>query len=123
GGSAASGFKPCATLTRVLCRYVVVPRNHFGSTPSRIRLFVAKRPAETASPRGTILLLAGGPGQASAQIFDLRSTLWQTLFPGYTVAAYDNRGTGDSDAIACPGVKTASRCARTIGPDRIFYGT
>ena len=122
-GSATSGFKPCATLTGVLCRYVAVPLDHFGSTPTRIRLFVAKRPAETAASRGTILFLAGGPGQASAQLFDLRSTLWQTLFPGYTVAAYDNRGTGDSDAIACPGAKTASRCARAIGPGRIFYGT
>jgi len=70
-----------------------------------------------------MLLLAGGPGEASARVFNLRSTLWQKLFPGYSVAVYDNRGTGDSGPIACPGARTASRCAHAIGPTRIYYGT
>ena len=119
---AEASFKPCSSFSGVLCRYLSVPLDSSGATPGRVRLFVTKRPAQIPS-RGTILLLAGGPGEASAQILDVRSTLWQTLFPGYTIAAYDNRGTGDSDPLACPGAKTATRCARAIGRNRIFYGT
>ena len=119
---AAAGFTPCASLTDVLCGSVSVPLDHSGATPGRLRLFVTRHAPEKSS-RGTILLLAGGPGEASTQIFNLRSTLWQTLFPGYELAAYDNRGTGDSAPLACPRAKTAARCARAIGPHRVFYGT
>jgi pimeloyl-ACP methyl ester carboxylesterase len=122
GVSAPPHFSRCASLSGVLCAYVPVPLDRRGRAPGALRLFVAKRPA--AGPaRGTILLLAGGPGEASAQIFSLRSTLWQTVFPGYAVAAYDNRGTGDSGSLTCRGAATAAGCAKAIGPRRVFYGT
>jgi pimeloyl-ACP methyl ester carboxylesterase len=117
----ATTFEPCASLTAVLCANVSVPLDDSGTTPGTLRLFVAERPAVAA--RGTILLLAGGPGEASAQIFNLRSSLWRTLFPGYTIAAYDNRGTGDSQALSCDGARSAAGCANAIGRTRVFYGT
>lgn len=120
--TAAVRFKPCSSLKRVRCGYVSVPLDYSRSTPGDLRLFVTKRPTMGRS-RGTILLLAGGPGEASAQTFDLNSDLWISLFPGFTVAAYDNRGTGGSGLLACPGAKTAASCARGIGPSRVFYGT
>ena len=118
---AVTAFEPCASLTGVLCAHVPVPLDRTGATPGTLPLFVSQRPAMPS--RGTILLLAGGPGEASAQIFSLRSRLWEALFPGYTVAAYDNRGTGDSQALSCHGASNASGCAKAIGPTRVFYGT
>jgi pimeloyl-ACP methyl ester carboxylesterase len=57
------------------------------------------------------------------------------LFPGYTLVAFDNRGTGDSGVIRCPGLQStvtgsveqqaalARDCAAIIGPQREFYAT
>ena len=117
-----SGFEPCASLSGVLCRTVSVPLDYANGTPGRVRLFVTKREPSGGS-KGTILLLAGGPGEPSAQTFTLASKLWRSLFPGYTVAAYDNRGTGASQALPCSPSATAAGCARKLGPRRVFYGT
>lgn len=57
------------------------------------------------------------------------------MFPGYTLVAFDNRGTGKSGLINCPGLQTstlstieqdaalARDCAQIIGPQRQFYAT
>ena len=67
-------------------------------------------PAEGLA-RGVMFLIAGGPGQGSAHAFDLGSNfnreLMRFLFPGYTLVAFDNRGTGDSGLIRCPGLQDA----------------
>ena len=59
--------------------------------------------------------------------------LYRFLFPGYTLVAYDDRGTGASGLIDCPAVQAAitadeqrtaaTTCADTIGPNREFYWT
>src|SRR6266446_9458919 len=63
------------------------------------------------------------------------ATDMQTMFPGYTLVAFDNRGTGKSCVIDCPGLQTstlttieqdaalARDCAAIIGPSRRFYAT
>lgn len=106
----------------VLCGYVSVPLDYAHRHGKHLRLFVTAQP-KTGTPRGTILLLAGGPGEASTTVFDLTSDLWHSLFPGYTVAAYDDRGTGDSASLSCTGASTAAQCGAAIGPSRVFYGT
>jgi pimeloyl-ACP methyl ester carboxylesterase len=113
---------PCASIDNVLCAYVPVPLDYAHPNGRKLRLFVTARP-HTGTPRGTILLLAGGPGEASTSTFDLTSDLWGSLFPGYTVAAYDDRGTGGSASLSCRGASTAERCGAAIGPSRVFYGT
>jgi pimeloyl-ACP methyl ester carboxylesterase len=86
-----------------------------------------------------MFLIAGGPGQGSAHAFDLGSNsnrdLMRAMFPGYTLVAFDNRGTGDSGVIRCPGLQEAANpsaeeaaalardCAAIIGPQREFYAT
>jgi pimeloyl-ACP methyl ester carboxylesterase len=117
-----AGFEPCGSLSGVLCRTVSVPLDYAHPARGQVRLFVTKREPRGA-PKGTILLLAGGPGEASAQSFTLTSDLWRSLFPGYALAAYDNRGTGASDPLRCAPRTSAARCARAIGPRRVFYGT
>ncbi len=93
-------------------------------------------PAEGPS-RGTLFLVAGGPGQGSAHVFGLGEpssvSLYRYLFPGYTLVAYDDRGTGGSGLLDCPPLQraitaddqqnSAAACAVTIGPTRDFYST
>jgi pimeloyl-ACP methyl ester carboxylesterase len=84
-----------------------------------------------------MLLIAGGPGQASASAFDLAAegVFFRDQFPGYTLVAFDPRGTGRSGVLRCPELQNdpaasparlqalVARCADQIGPNRRFYST
>ena len=84
-----------------------------------------------------MMLVAGGPGQGSATVFNLgdkdSADLYHALFPGYRIVAFDNRGTGKSGLLVCPALQKsttfagqdalAAGCATSIGPTRDFYST
>jgi pimeloyl-ACP methyl ester carboxylesterase len=137
--SAAIGLSPCPDATTgVQCGTVDVPLDRSGGMPGTIPLHVEVLPA-TGLSRGTMFLIAGGPGQGSAGAYGLGSangaTDMQSMFPGYTLVAFDNRGTGKSGLINCPGLQAstvstierdaglARDCAAIIGPSRQFYAT
>jgi len=104
--------------------------------PGSIGLHVEVLPNEGAS-RGTLFLIAGGPGQGSAHVFGLGNPsavlLYRYMFPGYTLVAYDDRGTGESGLLDCPTLQkaitadeqqaSAAACATALGPARDFYST
>jgi len=127
---------PCGKPTGVLCTTVVVPLARSGALPGTLSLHVEVVPAGGV-PRGVMFLLAGGPGQGSAQVFGLGSdsalSLYRFLFPGYTLVAYDDRGTGTSGLLDCPTLQlantadseqsAAAACADALGPQRDFYST
>jgi pimeloyl-ACP methyl ester carboxylesterase len=135
---AAVPMTHCASTPGLLCGTVVVPLDYSGAVAGNVSLHVEELPA-SGTPRGVMFLVAGGPGQGSAKSFDLGSTsgaqLFQAVFPGYTLVAFDNRGTGSSGLINCPGVqknvptsveeaaRLARDCADQIGPSRQFYST
>jgi pimeloyl-ACP methyl ester carboxylesterase len=135
GGAQAQGT-PCGTTAGLLCSTVVVPLDRSGVVPGTVSLHVEELPA-TGQPRGAVFLIAGGPGQGSARAFDLGSPenalLFRFLFPGYTLVAYDDRGTGDSGLLTCPALQVstaptgedllASECAAQLGPAASLYGT
>jgi pimeloyl-ACP methyl ester carboxylesterase len=120
---AAGRLAPCAA-NGLLCGTVTVPLDYSGAAPGQLSLYVEELPAQ-GFPRGVIFLLAGGPGQASAETFDLaqQGSLWQAIFPGYTLVAYDDRGSGRSGALDCSGAPSVAACAEAIGPNRVFYAT
>jgi len=134
--AAASRAAPCGTTPGLICSQVVVPLDRTGQVPGTVSLHVEVVPA-LGTPRGAIFLIAGGPGQGSAHVFglddELAVSIYRYLFPGYTLVAYDDRGTGDSGLLDCPGVQAAltadqqraaaAACAGTIGPTRAFYST
>src|SRR5439155_4507513 len=95
---AAINLTPCKT-GGVQCGTVAVPLDRTGATPGTIALHVEVLPAQ-GTARGTMFLIAGGPGQGSAEAFDLgiqnTRDLMQAMLPGYTLVAFDNRGTGKS---------------------------
>jgi pimeloyl-ACP methyl ester carboxylesterase len=134
---AAVPMTHCGATPGLLCGTVVAPLDYSGAVAGSVPLHVEELPA--TAPRGVMFLVAGGPGQGSAKSFDLGSVssaqLFQEVFPGYTLVAFDNRGTGASGLINCPGVqktvptsveqaaRLARDCADQIGPARQFYAT
>ena len=113
-----------------------VPLDRTGLVPGTIPLHVEVLPAD-GTPRGAVFLVAGGPGQGSAHVFGLGNpgdaALYRFLFPGYTIVAYDDRGTGASGLLECRPLQraltadaqraAATECATTIGQSRPFYST
>jgi len=121
----------------LVCLSVPVPLDRTGQVPGTIALHVEELPWPTGTSKGTIFLIAGGPGQGSAHTFGLGTAsadqLYQFLFPGYTLVAYDDRGTGDSGLIDCPALQiantestersAAAACGAQLGTSAGFYST
>lgn len=126
----------CGQVPQLVCQTVTVPLDRTGAVPGTIALHVEELPA-AGTPRGVIFLIAGGPGQGSARTFALGNptadALYNYLFPGYTLVAYDDRGTGSSGLLDCPPLQTANdvpseqraaaQCGADIGPGAAFYST
>jgi pimeloyl-ACP methyl ester carboxylesterase len=135
-GVATHAQASCGTDTSVVCSQVVVPLDRSGVVPGSITLHVEVVPSVGVN-RGVMFLLAGGPGQGSAHVFGLGTaanvSLYRYLFPGYTLVAYDDRGTGDSGLLDCPPLQrantadaeraAAAACAVSLGAPRDFYST
>ncbi len=131
-GNAAQRASACNgdTHSGVICRQITVPLDWSGAMPGKVSLHVEEYIAP--KPRGVMFLLAGGPGQASSELFYLgRDGYWQRTFPGYTLVAFDPRGTGGSDALKCRPAHPSkgswalifAACARQLGPARNYYRT
>ncbi|CAN5213979.1 hypothetical protein BH18ACT12_BH18ACT12_22350 [soil metagenome] len=135
--NAAAPFTQCQP-NGLRCGMVDVSLDRTGGVPGTLSLNVEVLPAQGSS-RGVMLLIAGGPGQGSAGAFNLgdadSAEFMRAMMPGYTLAAFDNRGTGKSGLIRCPGLQSATTpsaeegaalaaaCAAIIGTARQFYAT
>jgi pimeloyl-ACP methyl ester carboxylesterase len=127
----------CAKASRLVCSEVDVPLDRTGVVPGTIPLHDEVLPNKAGVQRGVIFLVAGGPGQGSAHTFDLgnayMAAFFRYLFPGYTLVAYDDRGTGRSGLLGCPTLQNAftaeqaaqliADCAAKLGTPRAFYST
>jgi pimeloyl-ACP methyl ester carboxylesterase len=139
GGAIGFGTRDtsdCGKAAGLVCTSVVVPLDRTGAVPGTITLHVEQVPASGVA-RGTIFLIAGGPGQGSAHTFALgdpgTQSLFRYLFPGYNLVAYDDRGTGESGLIDCPALQTAATadseraaaaaCGTSLGAAANFYST
>ncbi len=131
-GQAAQPADSCNVELRsgVKCLHVSVPLDWSGAVPGKVSLRVDEYVAP--KPRGVMFLLAGGPGQASSELFYLgRDGFWQRTFPGYTLVSFDPRGTGGSDALKCRPANASTSgyalifaaCARQLGEARDYYRT
>jgi pimeloyl-ACP methyl ester carboxylesterase len=138
--SAAARLGPCPGTRTVglQCTEVEVPLDRTGVVPGTIPLHVEELPANGIQ-RGTMFLIAGGPGQGSARTYDLGSPdsadQFRKLFPGYALVAVDDRGTGGSGVLSCPALQTAvfasnaqqavlaGQCGAALGAAAPFYST
>jgi pimeloyl-ACP methyl ester carboxylesterase len=136
GAVAARAQTPCGKDTEVVCTQVVVPLDRRGVVPGTVTLHVEVVPSQGVS-RGVMFLIAGGPGQGSAHVYGLGTaanvSVYRYLFPGYTLVAYDDRGTGESGLLDCPSLQrantadgeqaAAAACGAALGAQRDFYST
>lgn len=106
-GAYAASFAPCPdaasspTLHGSQCLTETVPLKYEATLPVQesITLFVRKFPARRTA-RGTVWLLAGGPGESGASLYPFLDVLRRT-FVDYDLVIPDHRGTGFSTRL-CP---------------------
>jgi len=116
-GSAAHGasFIPCedagthAALKGSLCARETAPMSHAADAAAgggeQLTLFIRKFPAQ-GERRGTVWLVAGGPGESGASFYPFIDSLRRS-FPGFDLLVPDHRGTGFSSRL-CPLEESAS---------------
>jgi pimeloyl-ACP methyl ester carboxylesterase len=85
------------------CATLDVPFDWANPAAGSIALAV-QRVAPRASRAGVIVLLAGGPGQPALPVFEalLASLEHEPALQGFELVAFDQRGTGQSEALQCP---------------------
>jgi pimeloyl-ACP methyl ester carboxylesterase len=116
-----------------LCGRIVVPLDRTGVVPGSVSLRVRELPptgSHPSPPIGTVLALAGGPGQAAAPLLETFADSLGPALRSRTLVTFDQRGTGGSGELTCSGLSQAAsesaavgQCARELGPRRIAYTT
>jgi pimeloyl-ACP methyl ester carboxylesterase len=127
---------PCPGAPGFTCSTLVVPLDHSGRVAGTLHLEVGAANNRQA-PRGVLLVLAGGPGEAGLPILDgFVDRALAAERRQYRIVVMDQRGTG-AGALDCPALQAqmgssdltpptpaAVRvCARMLGRRRAFFGT
>jgi pimeloyl-ACP methyl ester carboxylesterase len=107
-----------------------VPLDRTDASKGTLQLFVARRPADRKR-RGTIISLAGGPGESAVSSFGLtRDVLGSTVEKHFDIVSFDARGTGRSGLVNCPEIQrdgrqrsgaAAAACVARLGDRRGLY--
>jgi pimeloyl-ACP methyl ester carboxylesterase len=131
-----SPFRPCFPGARVDCAIVRVPLDRTGRVPGTVPLHVlrvrADRPPPPGTPRSAVVGLAGGPGQAAIPLLDSFYTTISSALATRDLIVFDQRGTGLSGLLRCPGlerrpigdrIKAIQSCGTGLGSARGFYRT
>jgi pimeloyl-ACP methyl ester carboxylesterase len=135
--SGSLAFSACAPTQVILpasglqCATLQVPFDRSDPALGSIALAVQRVPA--SAPRiGTIVLLAGGPGQPALPAFEsfLAPLAHEPALRGFELVAFDQRGTGQSEGLQCPEANESAKggpaayfggCGAALGPTRAFY--
>ncbi len=137
GASAAVTTVPCITpLDQFECATITVPQSRHGVAAGDARIQMIKLPAQEGPRLGTLLVLAGGPGQSSTLVMPAVAELLRGA-NRYDLVAIDQRGTGYSEPLTCLSLDRATRwdgadattdkpittCANDLGGGRATYTT
>lgn len=135
GAGSAQAFptKVCKGSSGFRCGTVTVPLDRSGSVPGTVKLAVAVE-VPRAGADGFLLALSGGPGQPSLGFADSFRLSLAPALRHRRLVLIDQRGTGRSGALACPGLQRlgtlepvnthlVEACAQKLGPARRFYST
>jgi pimeloyl-ACP methyl ester carboxylesterase len=130
---AAITFRPCPQTNNFACARLAVPLDPSGVTPGAVTLAVRRHRAPIGEARTAIIALAGGPGQAAIPFAEDFAELLGPIAASRDLIVYDQRGTGESGALACksfahvsvatPPPAAITSCAAQLGNARAFYGT
>jgi pimeloyl-ACP methyl ester carboxylesterase len=103
------------------CGTVTVPLDHAGVTAGTLPIAYARVPA-TGTRSGTIVFLAGGPGQAALPLTADVAAILRPLRATHDLVLVDQRGTGESGAVDCSTV-LLDECVSRLGVRRAFFNT
>jgi pimeloyl-ACP methyl ester carboxylesterase len=125
---ATTQLQPCGK--NLTCGHVLVPLDRSGQVPGQVSLYV-ERYAQNPNPTGgTVIALAGGPGQSAVDLIDGFEEDLAPILANRALVVFDPRGVGRSGDLTCPepgqstsSVDWVSQCAATLGPRRAFYST
>jgi pimeloyl-ACP methyl ester carboxylesterase len=132
-GAQAPTFKTCAGQAQFQCATINVPLDYSGTVPGTVPLHVAAR--KSFPHNGKIMFaLTGGPGQQGIDFATPSALSLAPALKDYRLVVLDQRGTGKSGVLRCPGLQSAraldvvepaklAACAALIGPRRDFYTT
>jgi pimeloyl-ACP methyl ester carboxylesterase len=113
-----------------------VPLVRGSSLPGAISLKLERRLAGPTPSSSAVIALAGGPGQAALPLGEFVAKAISPALASRDLILFDQRGTGQSDPLACAAFADASelqtahdigeligRCAQQIGPARAAFTT
>jgi len=126
---------PCPGIGGFTCSTLTVPLDRTGRQPGSLDLQVAVADND-AAPRGVLLVITGGPGQAGVPYVARLANTLGSVVTQYRLVMYDQRGTG-AGALVCPALQAAMgfsdlypppaaavrACAQAVGANRSLYGT
>lgn len=84
------------------CTTVTVPLDYDDPGGDSIEIAVARAPALDSDNRiGPLFLNFGGPGGETTEIFSQAASVFSTVFPRFDIVAWDPRGIGATERLAC----------------------
>ena len=125
---------PCRDSSSWTCGSVAVPLERTVPSKGTIRVHFRVLPREiTDNPSaGTIVVVAGGPGQSTIDQFQWAQSAFRGLLADHDLLLVDNRGTGASGAVNCPMLQAeqpylsadaVAQCRSLLGSRADDYGT
>ncbi len=129
---AGAAFAPCPDAPSLLCDTVAVPLDRSGAVPGTVNLVARIAPARAEPARGTVLFIAGGPGQAATPGLPSLAADFAAVLPNYDLLTFDQRGTGRSGPLRCAAFESPTResrtraaasCGNQLGAARNFFRT
>lgn len=130
--TAGAAFTPCPGQSGVECMTVTVPLDRSGGVPGAVNLAARRVPAASGQSAGTVLFVAGGPGQAATPGLATLAAEFRVALPNYDLLTFDQRGTGLSGPLRCAAfdsprresdTRAGARCGNEVGAARGFYRT
>jgi pimeloyl-ACP methyl ester carboxylesterase len=105
-------FQPCtlsaplgADSAEAQCGTFAVPEDHAHPAGRKITLAIGWLPATGEALPDPVFMLAGGPGQGARESFPQISSAFAEVRKTHHVILVDQRGTGDSNPLACKDAK------------------
>jgi pimeloyl-ACP methyl ester carboxylesterase len=129
-------FSPCSHGSRssIQCGALDVALDPSGRVPGSLRLHVERIPARSTA-RGALFVLEGGPGGSVTASSRSYAGLFRRQLADRDLIMVDQRGTGRSGALRCPGLRipdsaaalgqanAAAACAAKLGAAASLYTT
>jgi pimeloyl-ACP methyl ester carboxylesterase len=125
-------WKPCGDSNDVACGHLTVPLDPSSALPGTITLAMRRHRSPVGESKDAVIALAGGPGQSAIPFLSDFGQILGPIASTRDVIAFDQRGTGLSDPLACAAFehvrhnfspRAVAICAGQIGATRDLFTT